>query len=427
MEKGTATPSERLTLSHFGILFAAIMAPAIVHQTARLNEFLVLPLMEEFHSNRGTVMFCFSIGSVGLVFASPVVGRLFTLFQPALLMSVGVAITAIGLVISSMSGALWLVAAGYFLTHALGMVLCGSLASQTITARRFPALLGRSIGAQTVVAGLFGVVAPLVIAPLLTGYGWRATVVAMGVFSLLALPLILIFLRHEKVGQPRVKTTPAPPLAAASSTARAAPTTWQILRSPAFWLIWLALEPMTLVMGGLMMNIIPFYADRGVGVDQVKYLLSALGLVALVGGVTSGFIVDRVGAGMYLIAAAIAACIAMTCLWLDLGSPAVWICLTVLLLCGLGPTMGVSISRHFGAEGFAPAMGLLAPFMIASVFAPAGFGWMRDTMGSYHPVFALLAMLMSLSFVAGVLLHMRERRVPASAQQAALASDAIGG
>ena len=88
--------------------------------------------------------------------------------------------------------------------------------------------------------------------------------------------------------------------------------------------------------------------------------------------------------------------------------PAICLCFTYFGLGGIGACYGVAARTYFGAAGYAPTMGMLGPFMMASSFAGAGAGWLRDQFGNYHIVFWILASVLIITLIAAPLLRTME-------------------
>ena len=169
--------------------------------------------------------------------------------------------------------------------------------------------------------------------------------------------------------------------------AERAPTTMEILRSPAFWLLFLSVEPGALVSGAIVANLLPFYHDLGQSLQHASYVLAAQSAAAALGAVVGGYIVDRVAPTSVLMAIAVMGMLGLSGLASGLVPPAICLCFTYFGLGGIGACYGVAARTYFGAAGYAPTMGMLGPFMMASSFAGAGAGWLRDQFGNYHIVF----------------------------------------
>ena len=331
-------PKPKMGLSDWLTLSATIAAPGVLSIMVVLSHYTIVPLMAEFHAPRATIMFFLALGVVGQILFAPIVGRVLTKVAPWKVMLTGVVFVSAGLYLASLAPSLILIMAAFFFTLAIGCTLSAPvasstpLASQAIIARQFPRIMGRAVAVQGVIISIASIAMPLIVAPYVTAHGWRITVATAAVVALLyTVPMILLFLRKAGVA------TAAPAAADARSAivAEGAPTTRQILSSPNFWLLLLALEPMVLVVNGIAPNIIPFFADRGISVDAAKYTLSALAASSGVGALIGGFVADRIGPWIYMTVISIGCLLGMAALTLNLWDPGIPFIIFILSISGV--------------------------------------------------------------------------------------------
>jgi len=406
----THAARSRLRWSDRAMLAAAVLVPGLLGGVQGLGNFLVLPLMTEFTAPRGTVIFLIEIGTLGMYLTIAAVGRLLTIVAPWIIMLVGALIAGAALLGLSAAPTLGLAATGFIVAQSLGLGLCGLIASQTIVVRRAPERQGAVSGAQTVALALTGVAMPLIVAPQIVAHGWRATVAWCGIGVLILLPvLILAFLRVRPIAAPPASMTSTEETHAGQD-GDAIPTTAQILSNAAFWILMLAIVPIAILAQALAVNIIPFYAERGVNLEQASYVLAGVGAGAAIGAITIGFIVDRLHPALVMAAVAGIAVIGMALLSLQIVPPAPVFIIMMGTLAGVAPTLNVAVRRYFGRAGYAPVVGLVGPFLMLSAFSGAGTGWLRDTLGSYHDAFWVLTAFIAASFLASLLLLTRPIR-----------------
>ena len=411
-QDGVVDAAPKVRLADVTAYLPAVAAMCLVSVTGGLGVFFVLPMMKEFHTTRSAVLLALSLGGMGYLLVMPIVGRLLTFMKPWVIMAVGACVSAGAFLLYSVAPVLAVAGVAAFLAQAMGAVLCGPITFQTLVVRRTPHLMGRIIGTQATFLAVLGIGLPLVAAPYLTAHGWRATAATASVLvALIVLPIVLIWVRRLNIAADRASDlaegAPPAPVAHASVPAddgAPPPTSLQILSTPAFWFLLLSIEPSVLTLTALGSNLIPFYADHGVSVIKVSYLLSITSGIGVCGAAVSGFLVDRLGPGRYIMLSSALAATGLAGLALGLASPAIWICMVFASLSGLAPIMGVATSSFFGPKGFAPAAGMIAPFMVTSALGGAGAGWIRDHFGTYQPVFAVLSIAMLLALMAGLML-----------------------
>lgn len=394
------------------VFAVAVLVPGVLGGIPGLANFLVLPWMAEYRASRTTVIFLIELGMLAMYLVTPLLGRVLLKVQPWVVMLCGALIASAGLLAASAGPTLGVTAAGYIAAHALGLGLCGLLTSQTIVVRRFPDRLGKVSGAQTVALAAMNVILPLVIAPQIVRHGWRPVVAGCAITLLVTLPiLIVLFLREKRGSVAAAAVTGQQPDHSAIDPA-SIPTTLQILAMPAFWLLVAAVIPIAIVAQSLAVNIIPFFAERGVGAQQASYVLAGIGAASAVGAVAIGAVVDRASPALVMAAIAAVSMLGLSAVALRIGPPAIPLVVMFLGLAGMAPTLFVGVRRLFGNAVYSPIAGLVGPFLLISAFSGAGAGWLRDRLGTYQSVFAILAALMFLSLIASLALARRPLAEP---------------
>lgn len=262
------------------------------------------PIIEEFGWQRGATAGAFSFGFLVSAVLSPLLGKLMDRFGPRVVMELGVALTAAGLLLAPLVTQPWhlyltlgvLVGAG---TTCIGYTGHGLFLPNWFVRRR-----GLAVSIAYSGAGASILVMPSV-QRLIDGYGWRVACVVLGVVILAVLVPLNLALRKrpEDLG---LSPDGDPARAGATFAARAdnvvdaawTSINWTLaraIRTARFW--WMAT--------GYAAAMFAWYA---VQVHQTKYLIEigfsgayaawALGFVSLVaipGQIALGHISDRVG------------------------------------------------------------------------------------------------------------------------------------
>jgi IMP dehydrogenase/GMP reductase len=275
----TRAVRHKLSWADRATLIAAVLVPGLLGGVQGLGNFLVLPFMKDFGAPRGSVIFLIEVGTLCMYLTIALVGRILTMVAPWLIMFVGALIAGGALLLLSVAPSLALAAAGFIAAQSLGLGLCGLIASQTIVVRRAPERQGTVSGAQTVALALTGVALPLLVAPQIETHGWRPTVAWCGVAVLALLPaMIVLFLRtRSEAAAAGLDFALDERSQSDLPFDEAAPSSLEILSAPAFWILMLAIVPVAILAQALAVNIIPFYAERGVGLQEAGYVLAAVG------------------------------------------------------------------------------------------------------------------------------------------------------
>src|ERR1700691_5252378 len=143
------------------------------------------------------------------------------------------------------------------------------------------------------VIGAAPTVSIMVMAPathlLIDHYGWRTTYQILGAtILLLGFPAIL-FIRRDPLdaSSAHAPRTQRGPFKISGHTVR------QVFAAATFWLILTALVIHFLVVGGVRAHSVALLSDRGISAGIAALSLATFALAALIGNVSSGFLLDR--------------------------------------------------------------------------------------------------------------------------------------
>lgn len=398
-----------LTIWDRGVLAAVMIVPGIVGSIPSLSNLLVLPFINEFHASRASVIFLIEVGMVLSLLVSPVVGRALLRTTPWIIMVVGAVLAGAGLFGMSVAPSYALAMTGLIVAHGLGIALSGVLPSQTFVVRHYPERQGIVSGVQTVSTAIGGIVISLTMPAIIANQGWR-TAGAICAVVVLVVPIALVV---TLLREPQTRTPDRRPGLGSRTPAGAqaddgligvAPTTAEILRMKSFWLLVIAVVPLAVAALAVSINVLPFFAERGVDTQQASYVLAGIGAASAFGALATGAIVDRVHPAKVIAAIAALAFVSLASIAVGFGNPAIYFIVMYVGLAGVAPVLSVGVTRLFGRIAYAPIFGLVGPFLLISAFSGAGTGWLRDHVGSYQPVFAILAALIAGSLGAALLL-----------------------
>ncbi len=191
----------------------------------------VVPWLEEFEVNRGSMMMSIFLFQVFTGLASPVVGRLLDTDMLRRLVLIGAVFLTGGLALLSQVTAFWQILVLYCTVLPIAMVLCGTLASQTMVSKWFTEGRGLAIGISAMGTSIGGFIFPLVTAELIVAISWQSSLLVLaGVAFLLMVPLNFVILRHAP---------PPPDLSGDSGETHLDAKIWttkEILSTRSFWI-----------------------------------------------------------------------------------------------------------------------------------------------------------------------------------------------
>ena len=285
------------------------------------------------------------------------------------------------------------------------------------------------MGLYTLGAGVGGATLVPLIGWLISQYGWRITVVILGIGAwCIIIPLSLV-LRHKPEqygyvpdGEPSAEEQPpaalaAPDISSAEIEVAAHPGevdfTWrEALRTTSFWLLLLAAGARSIGMSSVVLHQVVYLTDMGISEVAAAAILGLMVAMSIPGRIVFGWLGDRFDKRYVLIATYVLQAIGVFILANVETIEQVYIFLVVYGF-GYGGAIPVYIAmrgEYFGRKAFATIQGIMQMFlMIPTVVGPIFAGYVYDVTGSYYNAF-MLFMLMYL-IGAGVIPFVRRPKM----------------
>ncbi len=382
--------------SEFGRAWTVILAAAVgvglgttglpIYTTGQF----IRPLGEAFGWSRSQTAGGLIFLTIGSVLMAPIIGALIERFgvrRVAMTAMGGLCIGYFGLTLNGGS------VGRYYLGWAVLSVL-GAGTSPIVWTRAvaswFERSRGLALGITLCGTGVVAVIGPGIIGGIIAAYGWQAGFYALSAAQIVVgLPLVFLLFRARD-DQP-----------AAAAMTLTGVTVGQAMRSGRFWRLAAAFFLISIVVGGLIVNLPPMLADRGVDLAQAARALGFLGISIIIGRLTIGSLVDRFPAR--LVAPVYIILPAISCVLLAQGLAP----MPAILLIGLSAGAEVDllaylISRYFGMAHYARIYGWgLSFFSAGAGTGPIFGGWVHDRTGSY--VLALYAFAVMVAVAAGLI------------------------
>jgi MFS transporter, OFA family, oxalate/formate antiporter len=254
----------------------------------------VAPLEKQFGWKRAQTSNVFTIAVVVFALTFIVAGRLQDKLGPFKISLVGAILVSLGFFLSAYTTSLNLL---YLFFGVLGGVGngFGYATPIPVMAKWFPDRRGLAVGLA--VAGYGGgsaIFGPLAGNYLIPTYGWRATFQILGVVFLFMTVIGAFLLKNPPVGYRPEGWTPAPATAKAAATTYEFPPS-QVLKTPAFYFMWVAYALGT--SAGLMVisQLVPFARSKGVplALATTGIFIGAVGNAS--GRIFSGWMSDALG------------------------------------------------------------------------------------------------------------------------------------
>ena len=394
---------------------------------------LVDPFGEEFGWSRALIGGAFSAAVAAEGLASPVVGYLADRFSASRLLMAGVLLVGGGFVVLGQIQAVWQLYAAMVMV-AVGTTLIGLVSWVTI-AHWFAKKLGRALALATGVVGTCGVMV-MVLAALISFFGWRSAVVMIGISQIaICIPLALTVRRRpEDVGLlpdgeghapdqslARPEASPKGESAADRKVEHEGLTVRQALGTRPFWLLTLA-SALAWLGGMALIGHLVAFLEESADFSRGEASAVAMGIpfASLVGRLGFGWLADYV-VKRRLLAVAYVLQGAGILIFATTGSPWQAVLFLVVFSVGWGgtiPVLPALEAEYFGLRAFGGIQGLLSGLATLGAFVgPVFAGVVYDVTDSYRPAF----LLMTFTTMAAVPAILMMGRVPAWAKEAASA------
>ncbi len=185
----------------------------------------------EFHWERPDITLGFPLAAIVTLWVGPLV---IPHFSPRKLIAVGTGLTAVAFIgFSRMSGNLWFY---YFcwVLYTCGYFLSGPIPHQILVSQWFRKKRGLAMGIVYVGVGVVAALGSRLVKPLTEGYGFRFTLLMIGLMMVLAWPLALLVMRDKPSDMGQFADGD---LEAAEDAKREPQSFATLLRSGPFWLL----------------------------------------------------------------------------------------------------------------------------------------------------------------------------------------------
>lgn len=351
----------------------------------------VVPWLDTFEISRGEMMLAIFLLQVTVGLSSPMLGRFLDVYPVRRLVVIGALSTSFGLLALSQANAYWQVVVVYATFLPVGMVLCGTLASQTLVSKWFTSNRSMAIGLSAMGTSIGGLLFPLIIAGLMETYNLQTTLAFLALLSFVVLlPVNLVVLRVQPPKREEVDS-------GTESIDQKVWTSREILSTRMFWIPVLGLIPINAAFGGVQFNLGAYVADLGFEQQAAAQLIAITSVSMIVGKFLFGGLGDRIDHRKlyWFMAILLSASLVLfqgTPSWIELTSAAM---LQGMATGGVMPMMGIMYSSRFGTLSFGRVLGFVNMFLMVGSFGSILSGWSFDIFQSYDYAFiTFLVMLL---------------------------------
>ena len=400
----------RLKHLHYGwvvvIMGACIMA---VHALAfyTFGIFLVpLTLTAEFNWERGALSGAFSIAMLLSGLFSILSGRLSDKYGPRILVTLNGLLTGIGFLLMSQISSLRQVYLIWGLFMGIGGSCCFIPIVSTIP-RWFTKKRGIAIGMTVAGFGLGGVIVPPLAQWLISAFGWRQAYLILGLIAFIVVIPLAQFMKHspqrvglKPYGEDETVKDEQPLVTGGLSLTQA-------IKTRRFWIFGSMLFLFFFSEGAIIVHITPHAINIGIIAIIAASVTSIIAGGSVIGRLSMGFMSDKVGGRLVLIACLTSATLALV--WL-LFAREVWMLYVFAVIFGIGYGGIVVLQTVISAELFGlKFLGIILATL--TLFATVGIalgslltGSIFDITGSYSLAFLICVIICALAIILSLIL-----------------------
>ena len=364
---------------------------------------VALPVVQvEFAAARGTASLAFTMVMLGFGIGQVVTGKISDRYGIVAAIGVGIGILGLGYVGAGLSPAIWQYILVHFLIGLSSAATFGPLMAEA--SYWFERYRGLAVAIAASGNYIGGTIWPPLVNWGMQTYGWRATHIAIGIFTAVAMTLALIVLRLLMGAGTRRSHVDAPPPRVDLRLSTNALTA----------ILSLASISCCVAMSMPQVHIVAYCGDLGYGVARGAQMLSLMLGFGIISRIGSGFLADKIGGIRTLLIGSIAQGSAlMLYLFFD-GLTSLYIISAMfgLFQGGIVPSYAIIVREAMPASEAATRIGIV---IFASVFGMSFGGWVSgvifDATGSYAAAFldGLAWNALNITIMVGLLLQARQR------------------
>ena len=361
------------------------------------------PLEAEFGWSRTLISSASSLSFLLMGVLAIPAGRLNDRFGPRIVLSVTGISYALGFLLMSQVTAPWQMFVIFGTFMALGLSTHDVVTLGTI-ARWFTARRGLMSGVVKTGTALGQITLPPLVAALLLAFGWRQSLIVMGILALILLMIAAVSMQSPPAPRHNPGQSRATPLGQSFAEARTTRTFRTLCAAQLLFFPAMMSVPMHLAVHG---------TDLGMTTATAATLLSVLGAASIAGRLSVGTLSDRIGGKRAFALCFTILTFSLTALIFITAHGPLFAMVAVYGFShgGLFTVVSLLVAEYFGMRAHGAIFGTILFFgTLGGAAGPIAVGWIFDTTQSYQLAFAMLATLAALGLMLVLSLP---RRLPA--------------
>ena len=352
---------------------------------------MVASFQQEFGWNRPEIMFSLTVLTIASIPAIPLVGRLIDVFgiKRILIPSIatlGILIAALPVFVKS----LWML---YLLFLLIGVLTPGtqSISYINVLSNWFDSKRGLVIGITASGLGLGYMLLPMLAHSVIERAGWKGVYYTIAALVIVvSLPVMGMVIRDAPSIRERqaAQVRQVPPKYGCNIV--------QAIHSRPFWVIVAAIFIFSLVLNGILPNVVPLLTDRDMTPQAAAGAAAIMGLAMFVGRLLVGYLIDIYFAPKVAVVVFFIATAGLALLATGVVDAAAYI---ALFMIGFGfgaetDLMGYLVTRYFGLKSFGQIYGLvLSAFLVGTGLGPYIASLSYQANASYISILTIYSLL----------------------------------
>ena len=377
----------------------------------------VAPLENEFGWKRAQTSNVFTIAAVMFAASLLIAGRLQDRFGPFWMAITGGALVSLGFFLCAYASSLHYFFLCYGVLGGIGNGF-GYSTVVPVMAKWFPDKRGLAIGLALAGYGagsaIFGPVANLVLFP---HFGWRAACTILGGIFLMMTMSGSFLLKNPPEGYRLIRSMPG--LSSRLTVSHYEFTPLEVLRTPAFYLMWVGFGLGSSAGLLVISQLVPFARSQGIPSVALATMTLAIGAIGNVSGrILSGWLSDLLGRLNTLrVVLAISMVATPVMYWAGAHMFAVYVMIFIVYFCygAQGAVNPATVADFWGTRNAGANYGLLfTAWGVAGIIGPMIGGVLFDKYKNYEAAFYAAAVLAGIAFVCEI--AARRPHVPGAAR-----------
>lgn len=281
---------------HYGwiVLFATFFALFAVQGVRLAFGAFIIPWENEFSLDRSMTSLISTVSFIVYGLSQPVVGRLIDRYGARMIVIGSTALVGVSVILTVMTQQSWQLFLLYGFFVSLGVGGASNVAAAAIVTKWFTAKRGFALG---IVEAGFGV-GQMIMVPgsllLIQVMGWRGTVVVLGLFLLLLVVPVVVFLLRNQPADKNLSPYGGVNEQGDTVAENKNSSPWSVFADYKFWFIIMPFVICGFTTTGLMdTHLIPFAHDHGFSTQVTGSAVSILAAFNIAGIILSGYLADR--------------------------------------------------------------------------------------------------------------------------------------